>query len=1154
MKKQQFKQFLIAILVISVSTVSLQAQDNRMQFTHLKVEDGLTENYLSCVVKDAQGFMWFGANSQGLNKFDGYQFTTYKNEPENPNSISSDGIRCLFVDSKGTLWIGTTIGLNLYDADRDHFTRLKTENDSTLFATEPVLSIYEDKEGTIWIGTDSDVYRFRPETADVRCYTNDPEHETAISGFEINGFVEEEDGQLWITSTGGLTLLNKETGQFKDYSYNPDDETSISSNNLYDICADKNGDLWITTFDNGFNRFDKKTQSFERFTYDPNDWNSIRVNRTRQIISDGKGNLYISTENGGLNIFNVDSREFEVYLPDIDDNKSISSNSIYEVYIDDQEILWAATYNGGVSYASKQGQGFRHIEAHGGGLNNPHILGIMEDRWGDLWIATDGGGLNHSFGRTGRFEYFKHNPLDENSISTNAIMTVFEDRQGTIWAGGWDGGLMRYNALTRSFKIFKHRPSDATTLADNNVYTIFEDSRQQMYVASMSTTHLFNKRTGKFTPLENIYPGVSSPTRSMFEDRFGNLWIVSNNSDDIHFIIRNQIPNGGYPIDLKTVIAGIDFSATVVTGDSKNNLWFGDANAGGLTFLNTTTGETVRYSMADGMSSNRIQDMHLDGMGGLWMSTDNGICRFLDAVNVPENPVFLNYDMADGLQGTIFKRGASFKTRSGEIFFGGDNGFNSFFPENIMQNPHTPPIVFTGFSIFRKQIRPGVTDSPLKESLNKTEQVKLSYKQNMLEFEFAALNFILPEKNQYAYMLEEFEKEWNFTTERTASYTNLKPGNYTFRVKGSNNDGVWNEEGREILIRIKPPFWATWPFRIIMLAALIFGVAFFYRYRMRALQEQREQLEKIVNERTGELEQKSTEITTSNEKMAATGRMLATNSFEMSQTTSKINSAMIAVSEGAATQDEQLKRTQDVITQLLESISHTSYEAKLSARSASKTVDTVVSGSETMEQSMNNMENIKETVGATWKSVEVISKRIGRIDEILSLINDIASRVNVLALNASIEATKAGEFGSGFMVVAQEIRKLSKSTSDSTEEIAAFITEFQSDINSIEKDIKKGIDQVQQSAQWTKDSRKAMSKIRNSVESEKERLLRMAERTADMQKLSREVVIAAEAVSKVSTRNRQTVEDVNQNTHEMNEKMEELTRLANMLGMINATS
>lgn len=782
-------------------------QTTGLRFQNLTIADGLSNNTIRCIIQDSRGFMWFGT-SNGLNKYDGYRFTVYRNEPSEPYGSGCLEVLSIFEDSDGDIWVGTkSCGVYIYDRKIDKIRRLVLNKDPTEhFNSYYVRSILEDGEGRVWVGTEDGLYSFRKKTGEIAHYRHYNNDSTSLSHPIIYSILEDRKNRLWVGTYNGLNLLDQKTGHFRRYFY----DAIKGDNTVLNIHEDEIGNLWMGIYSGGVIRFNPKDGTYKRYVHDTKKKNTISTNNVFSLTGDGHGRLYCGTENGGLNMLDLETGQFSHCTFKIEEAGGLTSNSIYSLYYSRDEILWVGTYNGGVNYASQQNQGFRHYKAAKDELNNPYILSVTESKDGNLWIGTDGGGLNYFDRKIGKYTYYLHDENDPHSLGANVVATVFEDQEGHIWVGLYHAGLDLFEPQTGSFTHFRHAPGNSNTIQNNSINTIFEDSRGNFYAGTHTGLDFFDRSTKTFKRLP--YSIITTGVLSIIEDKQRNLWVGTYGGLSFIDVNADTVKNYFY-VDESGEIVRI---VTALYEDSQGHLWVGTLD--GLYLLDRKSQKFLHYPLDDKNLNNEIAGIVEDDNGNLWISNNHSLLKLEGAVHLPENPVIVNFGIYSGIR-------KLYQSREGEIFFGGNYGLNAFFPRDILKNHHIPPVVITNFMIFGKDAGIGLSGSPLHKHIAETEDMILSHGQSVITFEFAALNYIYPEKNQYAYFLEGFDKEWNYLgNQRTATYTNLDAGEYVFRVKGSNNDGVWNEEGASIRIKIIPPWWKTpWAFLFyILFTGLLF--------------------------------------------------------------------------------------------------------------------------------------------------------------------------------------------------------------------------------------------------------------------------------------------------------------------------------------------
>ncbi len=842
-----------------------RARDNDIRFEHISLEQGLSQSVVLCILQDSKGFMWFGTQD-GLNRYDGYEFTVYKHDPENPNSLSDNFIQSLYEDQSGALWIGTNGGgLDRFDRETEQFIHYQHDpNDPHSLSNNQIWSVYQDQAGVLWIGTfGGGLNRFDRETEQFIHYQNDPDDPHSLSNDIVLPIYEDREGMLWIgTYGGGLDRFDRETEQFIHYQNDPDDPHSLSDNAVCSIYEDRAGVLWIGTQDGGLNRFDRDTEQFIHYQNDPNDPHSLSNNDVHSIYQDREGVLWLGTVGGGLDRlvlsdaegFDRDTAQFIHYQNDLNDPHSLSDNTVYSIYQDQAGVLWIGTFGGGLNKFDRSTERFARYQTD---PNDPHSLSdstvwsIYQDQAGVLWIGTNGG-LNRlvlsdaeGFDReTEQFIHYQNDPNDPYSLSDDQVWAIYQDREGVLWVGTGAGldrlVLSDVEGFEREPEQFIHYPTD------NSVFSIHQDPEEEgvFWIGTWGGgLGKFDRETGQFTYYQNIPTDAHSLSHntvgSIYQDREGVLWIGTHGGgldrfdreteQSIHY--QND-PNDPYSLSHNLVLS--------IYQDQEGVLWIG--TLGGLDKLDGETETFTHYREKDGLPNDVVYGILEDDHGNLWLSTNRGLSRF-----DPQTETFTNYDVGDGLQSNEFNQGAYYRSSSGEMFFGGINGFNAFYPDRIKENFYVPPVVLTSLT-------QGGEEIDLGKAVESVTEVTFSWPNNFFGFEFAALSYTQPEENQYAYMLEGFEEDWNYLgTRRFGRYTNLPGGTYILRMKGSNSDGIWNEEGVSMTITIVPPFWETWWFRGVIALLLVGSVLGGYRLRVRSIEARSREFENQVANRTQEL-------------------------------------------------------------------------------------------------------------------------------------------------------------------------------------------------------------------------------------------------------------------------------------------------------------
>lgn len=849
--------------------LAAHGQPATLHFDHLGTESGLSQSNITCILQDSRGFMWFGTRD-GLDRYDGYEFTVYKNAPNDPKSISNNFITGITEDTGGDLWIATWGGgVCRYDRTKNRFIHYST-NTFTKF----INCVLQDRRGQIWIGTNGGgVDVLNPATGLVHTYAHAANDPNSLSNNDIKTITEDYRHRIWLgTTSGGLDVYDPEATKtasaagpaaaptFRTFRHNPADTSSLAADFVQKLLEDQYHRLWIATQGGGLDLLMEKpgTATFKHYSHDPNNPNSLSNNVLMSLASDEDGNLWIGTDNGGLNILNPTTGLIKTYRKDEVDVNSLNNNSIHSLYRDPEGNLWVGTYSGGINLYSKAGRQFR-LYSHNSSptsLSNNTILTIMEDRHRDLWVGTDGGGLDRLNRTTGVFTHYHHDAKNpKNSLNGDYVLTIHEDHAQNLWVGMWGDGLTVIDKSRTRFRQFRHQPGDPGSLSGNNVYSVREDKDKNIWVATYGDG--LNRYDNKTHSFVHYHHDPNDPA-SLGSDRVHSLLV-----DDKDDLWVGTFDGGVDKLDKKTNTfthfthktgpnSLSDNSVNYLYEDHHGQLWV--CTSVGLNCLDIATGHLTSYFVKDGLPNDVIFGIQEDPHGHYWISTNNGLSMF-----DPVRGSFHNFSEADGLQSNEFKAHACATAADGALFFGGVNGFNEFYPDSIKVETPEPPLVITRFQIFNKDVPISDTatpDLPLEKDITDTRNLALSYRSSVFTFEFASLDYTLKAKKHYAYLLEGFDEKWNFIgSKRTATYTNLNPGNYTFRVRALNEDGSWLPGEARIKLTITPPFWRTWWFFLLVTLTAVLVIWLGIRIRVQTIHRQKRALERQVRERTELLNQ-----------------------------------------------------------------------------------------------------------------------------------------------------------------------------------------------------------------------------------------------------------------------------------------------------------
>jgi len=860
----------LALIFCSAATAA-DADSHPMRFDGLTLDDGLSQSTVIRILQDSRGLMWF-ATENGLNSYNGYEFEHFKRERGNPHTLINDFIYDVVEDGDGNLWLATNGGgLAMMERDTKRFTSFRHDPaDSNSVSSNVVRSLMIDADGILWLGTrGGGLDRFNPGNGEFTHFRFSQDGSQSQGADDIYSVYKDSDGFVWAGSEGGLYRLNPESGAIDAYKNDPEDATTLSGDAIRAIYEDGRGDLWVGTYGSGLNKFDRKTGSFEGFRHDANDASSISHDRIAAIFEDTDGRLWIGTSQG-LNLMNRDSGEFTRYLRDETDASSLGDDAITALFQDRGGILWIGTQTHGVNKWNPATWALgldnaREITADQ--KSQPNVTAIVEDAAGILWVGTFGDGLNGMNRVEDTVTRLRHDPSDPNSISEDRVMSLMQSRDGALWIGTMSGGVNRLDLESGANEIFRHDPSDPQSLGADGIMALFEDSSGLVWVGTFGGgISRYDPETRQFTNFtadpESPNALSSSRVTSFAEDKNGRMWIGTDagglNLFDPETQSFHRFRND--PEDPKSLADDTVYSLNV---DADGTVWVGTRGGG----LDKVVGDAAspanvyfsNVSETDGLANDVIYGIKSDNAGELWMSTNYGISRYN-----PKTGEIKNMHRNDGLQSEEFNFGAHHRSKSGELFFGGHNGINAFHPQGVRANKQVPLIMLTALYNAGQPIK---SDTPIDES----EGIEISYQDDVVSFEFAALDFAASAKNQYMYKLEGFDKDWiDLGNRRTVTYTDLSDGNYLLRVKAANSDGVWNDAGFSMPVHVTPAPWDTWWAYLgylAMFTQLIVALWLGHKRKIEREEEYSDRLEAEVRGRTAELAELNEELRQVNQSL-----------------------------------------------------------------------------------------------------------------------------------------------------------------------------------------------------------------------------------------------------------------------------------------------
>jgi PAS domain S-box-containing protein len=856
----RIKIYYLIILIISFCSI-IRAQEPDFKVEQITPRQGLSQSTVNCILQDKYGLMWFGT-WDGLNKYNGYDFTVYKPEVGDSTSISNNVIRIIFEDSNGDLWVGTEFGLNKYNQEKENFTRYFHDNkDTSTISDNVVLSIIEDNKNQLWLGTKGGgLCRYNRESDNFKRFYNtySPESNNVYAIIDDNL----NKDFIWVGTEEGLFKFDRNNEIFVPCLKNNRDKNKDISN-IRALSQDKDGNIFIGTWGNGLYKYHRKGNESTRYFY-PRNNTLLKYNYIVTLLSDFQDILWIGTRDGGLIKLNTANDKF--IFPDKYSSLSALNNKvIMSLYKSSSGILWAGTKYYGIHKFVPSYKNFNlcsKASKSAEDINNNVIMTVLVDSDDILWLGTRNKGLYKYDKYADRLIIYSHNPY-ANSISSNNVLSLIESSGAGskyLWIGTDGGGLDKFFPGTGVFINYRHNENDPNSLCNDQVYSMLEYDSEHLLIGTFGSSHaggldLFNLKTNKFVNFRNNPASDSSLSSSIilkvYKDNSGMIWIGTKGGGLNQLIIKNidaETPEQTgffkrYLADPDNPSGLSNNDIMAIYEDTHGILWIG-TGGGGLNMFNREQELFTHFTEEDGLANNIVYGILEDNKNNLWISTANGLSKFS-----PWTKEFKNYDKRDGLRDNVFNLGACFKSKSGELFFGSINGCNSFYADSIKDNLHIPEIILTRILLYKKDT---IIDARTYsgKSLRALKEIKLPHNINDISFEFAALEYSAPQKNKYKYKLEGYNSGWIETDagRRFANYTNLKHRRYLFRVIASNEDGNWNEEGTSISVIIGHPFWEKVWFLITLFILAAAMLAFIFIISIRKYRLEKSELEKKAEE------------------------------------------------------------------------------------------------------------------------------------------------------------------------------------------------------------------------------------------------------------------------------------------------------------------
>jgi len=955
-----FKIFFLFLVFAQLTA----GQTRNFKFRHYSINEGLIQNSCSSILLDSKGFIWFGTYG-GLSKFDGYKFTNYMLHSNDSTSLVNNIIQTMFEDSKGNIWIGTRAGLSIFNRDRNKFTTIYPLKNKTELS---ITSIAEDNNGMIFLGTyGNGLIVYNPAPKEFTSYRYNSKNKTSICSDFVSDIIFDMNNNAWVSTYHGLNYFEKQTKkftQFKRTNYKAADwhKDAISS-----IEFDDKGNIWVGS-NYSVAKFNTLQNKFEDYIIlnSGNKGNSSGNVRTLQFVDNNY--LWAGTDNGII-VLNINDRTTFKIKHEIYNSESLSSNEIETIFLDKTGNLWIGTRASGVDKLKFIKERFAHYVNNSKELNslsNNEIYGMAEDRNGDIWLATLQG-LNKFFPKTKKFQSFIKrdypgitndrmwavytkkikndlvwvgtdaglfvissstnkivNPFNKpllDSVKSDRIMAICIDNLNNLWLGA-ENGLIKINLTTESIKRFKHNPANPKSISNTFVYRFFLDSRENLWIGTTNGLNLLKPNSEEF---------------SVFLNERNNPSSISNNE------------------------------ANEIIEDKDGSFWIGTSDGLNKYYPEKGTFEHIKLS---NIPSETIYSIQQDNKGCLWIGTGKGLVKF-----DPQKKESVHYDIEDGIQSNEFNF-PSLISAAGEYYFAGINGFSVFKPDDVYTNNFIPPVYITGFYVLNQPIGVGELYKGtlvLKEALENVKEINLSYRDNILSFEFAALDYQSPNKNYYMYRMENYEASWNEAAGRRFVTYSLEPGTYSFTVKGSNNDKVWNNQGYTLTINILPPWWKTLWFKLII-TLLVCGILFSIFYiRTRYFKRQKADLERLVIERTAELAKQQGIVEEQAERIQLTN-------LELEQLNSELEQRVVERTAELEKAKEKAEKADEIKSEFLAQMSH-------EIRSP---INVVLSFSNLIKSEVED--KIDDDLKEGFKSISNAGKRIIRTVDLLLNMSEIQTQ------------------------------------------------------------------------------------------------------------------------------------------------------------------
>ncbi|CAM2068131.1 Response regulator [Sulfidibacter corallicola] len=826
-----------SLFALLLGTAELAAQPRYLNLKNYSTEHGLSQSTVICIAQDKTGFVWLGTQD-GLNRFDGYEFKTYKHHLEDPGSLADSWVNTLYVDGDGVLWVGTRDGgLDRFDEQTETFTHFAPSPDNGL-ASSDIRAILEDSHGRFWLGTNRSGLYQMDRTTGRFTQINLAGHPTPGIAANIRTIFEDRAGVLWLSTIDrGVYSYHPDNGALRHWAYKPGEPDGLSDNAAGPVMQDRRGRIWVGTRDGMLNCIDAIGGTVRRINL-----NGIQTSGPTDVwslLEDQEGNLWIGSRTSGLFSFHLEEETFSTYPQGSQDRVNLAKAGVQSLFRDRTGVIWIGTMSGGVvtfDPASQKFPHYKHLAGLPGVLSHDGVYALFEDSRGIIWIGTLGGGINRLDPGKRYFRYFRFDAGDREGLLSDSVTSFGEDADGRIWVGT-QSGLSILDVPNNKFENHVPDPDNPHALAAKGVSVLYRDRDDTMWVgtAGGGLARWEPERRG-FTNFRYRPDDPESLSNdwvmALHQDRDGALWIGTWGGGVARLDLATE-KFRTYRLNKDDPSSLSNNRIRTILEDHAGNLWFGSAG-GGVNRYHPESQSFTHFREVDGLANNTVYSILEDAQQLLWISTNRGLTRYN-----PISGAVRNFDRNDGLQADEFNSGAAMRASDGRLFFGGINGYNAFFPDEVKADQIAPVTVVTELSLFNQPMPLNVADpeSPLSRPIHLTRQLDLGYRDHVFSFSFAALHYSSPVGNRFAYKLEGLDPDWVYTdaSRRFATYTKLPSGSYTFRVKSANKDDVWDNEGVSIKLRIASPPWRTSWAMLLYALVLVFSGIWFHSAQRRKL-------------------------------------------------------------------------------------------------------------------------------------------------------------------------------------------------------------------------------------------------------------------------------------------------------------------------------